>query len=116
MAPGTERGAAGLKAERLDALSTAMYAIPNEGMNLSVCDPGVRALLVGTGEALGVHPLGCSPPTFHLAPGAYRRRGRSHTRRGGQQRRQAGQSSGVRGLRRRWTVVRMASAFEWEGG
>ncbi len=34
---------------------------------------------------------------------------------GVQERRQAGQSSGVRGLRRRWTVVRMASAFEWEG-
>src|SRR5713101_1891069 len=52
-------------------------------MNLSVCDPGVRALLVGAGEALGVYPLGCAPPTFHLAPGAYRRRGRSHTRPGG---------------------------------
>ncbi len=34
---------------------------------------------------------------------------------GVQQRRQAGQSSGVRGLRRRWTVVRIGSAFEWEG-
>ena len=29
--------------------------------------------------------------------------------------RQAGQSSGVRGLRRRWTVVRMALALEWGG-
>ncbi len=48
---------------------------------MSVCDPGVEALLVGTGEALGVDPLGRSSPTFHLAPGAYRRRGRAHTRR-----------------------------------
>jgi hypothetical protein len=30
---------------------------------------------------------------------------------GVQERRQAGQSSGVRGLRRRWTVVRMTPAF-----
>jgi len=29
--------------------------------------------------------------------------------------RQTGQSSGVRGLRRRWIVVRIIPAFEWEG-
>jgi hypothetical protein len=32
-----------------------------------------------------------------------------------EQRRQMGQSSGVRGLRRRWTIVRLLPAFECEG-
>src|SRR5437773_10685135 len=52
-------------------------------MNLSVCDPEVRALVVGTGEALGVYPFRCSPPTFDLAPGAYSRRYRLYKRRRG---------------------------------
>jgi len=56
---------------------------PTRRVDASVCDPRVRALLVGTGEALSVHPLGCSPAAFHLTPGAYRCWGRSHTRRGG---------------------------------
>jgi hypothetical protein len=50
---------------------------------MSICDPGVQALLVGTGEALGVHPLGSSPPAFDLAPGAHRERRRLHHRRKG---------------------------------
>jgi len=53
MAPSGECGVAGLTAKRLDPLSMAMGAIPDQGMDSSVCDPGVQALLVGTGEALG---------------------------------------------------------------
>ena len=78
VAPSSERGAAGLAAKGLDAFSMAMCAIPNECMNVSIGDPGVRALLVRTGEALGVHPLGCASAAFHLAPGADRRRHRPH--------------------------------------
>ena len=47
-----------------------VLAIPNESMDVSVCDPEVQTLLVGTGEALRIHPLGCSPAAFHLTPGA----------------------------------------------
>jgi hypothetical protein len=83
VAPGRESRVTGLAAKRLDLLGMAMLAITNQGVEVSVCDPGVRALLVGTGEALRVHPLGCSSAAFHLTPGAYRRRGRSHTLRGG---------------------------------
>ncbi len=72
--PSSERHAAGLTAKRLDPLGMAMRAIPNQGVNVSVCDPGVRALLVGTGEALGIHPFRCAPPAFDLAPGADRQR------------------------------------------
>ena len=71
MAPSTERGVASLTAKRLDPLGMAMLAISDESMDVSIGDPEVRALLVGTGEALGVYPLGCSPPAFHLAPGAH---------------------------------------------
>ena len=59
-----------------------MPAISDEGVDMSIGDPGVRALLVGTSEALGVHSLGCSPTAFHLTPGAYWRRGRFHAWRG----------------------------------
>src|SRR5260221_7050231 len=83
VASGTEGGAAGLTAKGLDPLGLAMLAIPNQSVDVSICDPEVRALLVGTSEALGVHSLGCSPAAFHLAPGAHRRRCRSHTRRVG---------------------------------
>ena len=82
VAPGSERGAAGLAAKRLDPLGMAMLAISNQRVDVSVGDPEVRALLVGTGEALGVHALGCSPPAFHLTPGTHRRRRWPSTRRG----------------------------------
>jgi len=62
-----------------DPLGTAMRAISNQSMNVGIGDAEVRALLIGTGEALGVYPLGGSPPAFDLAPGAYRRRRRSHS-------------------------------------
>jgi hypothetical protein len=70
VAPGTERGVAGLTTERLDPLRLTMLAIANQRMNVSVGDPAVGALRIGTGEAFGVHPLGGSPSAFHLTPGA----------------------------------------------
>ncbi len=42
---------------------------PTRRMNVSVCHAEGWALLVGTGESLGVHPLGCSSPAFDLAAG-----------------------------------------------
>jgi hypothetical protein len=75
----TERGAAGETSKRLDARSRAMLAIANQGMDRSVGDPNVRALLVGTGKAFGVHVLGCSPAAFDLTLGTYWGTGRSHT-------------------------------------
>src|SRR5215469_14091900 len=58
VASSTERGSASLTTVRLDLLGLAMLAIPNQRMNVSVCDPGVRTLRVGTSEALGVDPSG----------------------------------------------------------
>ena len=54
VASGSERHVASLAAKRLDALGLAMRAIPDQGVDMSICDPGVRAQLVGTGEALCV--------------------------------------------------------------
>src|SRR5215470_16661254 len=70
-ASSTERGTAGLAAERLDALGLAMLAIPDEDVDLSIGIPEVQALLVGTGVPLGVDSLGCSPPAFDLVPGSH---------------------------------------------
>jgi hypothetical protein len=78
VASSTERGAAGLTTERLDPLSMTMLPIPDESMDVSVCDPEVRTLVIRTGEAVGVYPLGCSSSAFHLTPGTYRHR--PHTR------------------------------------
>jgi len=89
VAPSTERGVASLTAKRLDPFSKTMLAIPNQGMNVSVCDAGVEALSVRTGEALCVYPLRCSPTAFHLTPRVYSRRRRLHTRREG-----AGEATG----------------------
>ena len=47
VAPGTERGVAGLTAKRLDPLRLTMLAIADERMNESVGDAKVRALLIG---------------------------------------------------------------------
>jgi len=78
----TERGPAGLTAKRLDVFGLAMLAISHESVAGSVCDPEVRALLVGTSEACGGYALGGSPPAFDLAPGAHRCRGWFHAWRG----------------------------------
>ncbi len=67
----TERGAASETSERLDVLRLAMLAISHQRVEVSLGDAKVRALLVGTSEALGVHSLGGSLPAFHLTPGAY---------------------------------------------
>jgi hypothetical protein len=83
VAPSTERGAAGLTAKGLDALRMAMCTIPNQGVDVSVRNPGAQALVIGTGEALGVHPFRGSPPTFDLAPGAHGKGRRPHNRRAG---------------------------------
>jgi len=56
-----------------------MLAIPDQRMDVRISNPEVPALLVGTGKAFGEYPLGCSPPSFHLTPGAHWCRGSSHT-------------------------------------
>lgn len=58
----------------LDLLSTTMLAIANKSVDLSLGDPEVRALWVGTSEAFGLYPLRGSPPAFHLTPGSHRHR------------------------------------------
>ena len=83
VASGSERRVAGLAAKGLDPLGMAMRAIANQRMNVSVCDPGVRTLMVGAGEALGVHPFRCSPAAFDLAPRSDRKRRWLHNRREG---------------------------------
>jgi hypothetical protein len=72
VAPGSERGTARLAAKRLDLLGTAMLAIANERVDMSVGDSEVRTLLIGTGEAFSGYPLRCPPLAFDLAPRAYR--------------------------------------------
>ena len=79
---GTERSAAGLTTKRLDQFGTAMLAITDQGMDLSIGDPEVRALLVGTSEPLGVDAFGCSPSAFHLRPGRRSSRRWPSSRRG----------------------------------
>jgi len=46
-----------------------MAAISDQGMDLSIGDPAVRALRVGTSEALGIYAFGCSSAAFDLAKG-----------------------------------------------
>src|SRR5215469_6623686 len=81
MSSSTEGGAASLTAQRLDPLGLAMLSIADQRMNVSISDAKVRALLIGTGEALRVYAFGSSAPAFDLAPGARRRR--AHNRRVG---------------------------------
>jgi hypothetical protein len=80
VAPGSESRVTGQAAKRLDPLGMAMFAIPNQGMNVSICDPEVRALVVGTGETLGVYVFRGSPSAFDLGPGAHRERRWPHNR------------------------------------
>jgi hypothetical protein len=83
VASSTASHVTGLATECLDLLNATMYAISNQGVDVSVCDAEVRALVVGTGEALSVYPFGSTPSAFDLAPGAHRKRRRFHTRREG---------------------------------
>jgi hypothetical protein len=80
MASSTESDATGLVAKGLDLFSVTMGAIPNQGMNVSICDSEVRALVVGAGETQGVYAFRDSPPAFDLAPGARRQRQWFHNR------------------------------------
>ncbi len=64
VASGSECGVAGRASKGLDPLGLAMLAIADQGVDMSICDPGIRALLVGTGEALGVYPDGVLPGGF----------------------------------------------------
>lgn len=45
-----------------------MLAISNESMDISIGDPEIQTLLIGTDIALSVHAL----PASDFAPGAYR--------------------------------------------
>jgi hypothetical protein len=69
VAPSSERRVTGLTAKGLDPLGTAMLAIPDQRMNVCVCDSKIGTFSVRTGEALGVHPLRGSPAAFHFIPG-----------------------------------------------
>lgn len=60
-----------------------MRAVSNQGVDVSVCDAEVRAMVVGAGETLGSYPFRSPSSAFDLAPGAHRKRGWSHTRREG---------------------------------
>ena len=83
-----ERGAASLKTKRLDPLDTAMLAVADQGMEVSVSVAKVLTLRVRTSEARGIYVFRGSPPAFHLTPGAHRpwlssRRGRGGESTGG---------------------------------
>jgi hypothetical protein len=49
---------AGLRAKGLDAFGLARLAIANQRVEVSICDPEVRAWSVGTGQAFGGYPSG----------------------------------------------------------
>jgi hypothetical protein len=82
VASSTERDATSRASKGLDALGTAMFAISDQRVDVSVCDPAVRALPVRTGETLSGYAFGGSPSAFDLAPGAHRQRRWPCTRRG----------------------------------
>jgi hypothetical protein len=110
-----ERGVTGRASKGLDLLSATMCAIPHQGVDSSVSDAEVRTLVVGTGEALSVYPLGSTPPAFDLTPGRTGRGAGSTSDERVEERQQAGQSSGVRGLSRRWILVWIVLTLEWGG-
>ena len=60
----TEGGAAGLTPKGLDAFGLAMLAIPNQRVDSGVSIAKVRALLVRTGEPIGVDAFGELPADF----------------------------------------------------
>jgi hypothetical protein len=97
----------------LSTMSHGSTAIPDQGMNVSIGDPEVRAPVVGTGETLSVYAFGGSPPVFDLGQGRTGRGFGPATDEKVEERQQAGQSRGVRGLRRRWIMGCSAFALEW---
>ena len=82
VASSTEGGVAGLAAKGLDPLDTAMLAISDQGVDVCIGDPEVRAEGVGTSEPLGVDAFGCSSSAFHLRPATHRQRRWPSSRRG----------------------------------
>ena len=72
VAPGSERGTAGLTPKGLDRLGTPMLAIPDQRVELRIGVAKVLALRVRTGEAFSVDSFGRSSPTFDLLPGSHR--------------------------------------------
>jgi hypothetical protein len=79
VASSAECGVTGLTTKRLDVLSMTVLPIPDERMDVSVCDSKVQTLLIGTGEALRVYAFGSSTPAFDLASGPHRQRRRSRS-------------------------------------
>ena len=101
--------AGSLAAKLVDTLGLAMLAISDQRVDVSIGDVAVRALLVGEGGTLGVHTLGTPRRLFisrHRPTGA---RACHTTDEGVETRRQAGQSSGIQCLRRRWNLLCLAS-------
>jgi hypothetical protein len=111
----TEGCAAGLTPKRLDALEKAMLAISDQGVDVSIGDPGVRALGLGQAKPSVFTRLGAPRRLFTSHQGRTGRGDGPPPDEGTQERRQAGQSSGVRGLRRRWSEVRLAAVLDWAG-
>ena len=80
VASSAQRGAARLTAKGLDLLGTAMLAIADQRVEVSLGDAKVPALRVGTGVALRVDAFGSPSPTFHFTPWTHRCR--HYSRRG----------------------------------
>ena len=78
-----EGGAAGLATKGLDPLSLPMLAVADQSVNVRIGDAEVGALLIGTGIAFGVDPLGRASAAFDLAPGTHRGRHRFYIKRVG---------------------------------
>jgi hypothetical protein len=115
--PGSERGATGLASKCLNALSTAMLSISEKPRGLE------RQCCQSTGTA-GSDRRSLRCLFAWVLPGGFSPHTRDATsanagplpNEGVEPRRQAGQSSGVRGLRRWWSVVRiLAAALDWAG-
>jgi len=67
----TEPASTRLTAPPLDLLGFPVAPIAHDGMDIRIADPVVHTGLIGTGEALGLHPFGRSSSAFHLAPMMY---------------------------------------------
>jgi hypothetical protein len=76
--------------------------ITNQSVEVCVGDAIVATAAIGTGEAVCVNPFGGTAAAFDRRPGRHRHGWWGRFSRGAC-RRQFGQSSGVRGLRSRWT-------------
>src|SRR5215469_4373460 len=70
----TEGAVTGRTSESLDAFGLAMLAIANQRVDVSSGNAKVGTVSGGTGIALGLHSLGCSPAAFHFTPGTHRNR------------------------------------------